>query len=91
MREYKENFGSQSSTSVTFPLSSEKGCFRIRTQIAALPLVEGVYTLGLYLVTEIGLPAIYWKSRILFWLRALSFKGFPPYHAELLFEVFSQR
>jgi lipopolysaccharide transport system ATP-binding protein len=36
----------------TLPLRFEKGCFMIRTQISTLPLVEGVYTLGLYLVTD---------------------------------------
>jgi ABC-type polysaccharide/polyol phosphate transport system ATPase subunit len=36
----------------TLPIRFEKGRFRIRTQIAALPLVEGVYTVGLYVVTD---------------------------------------
>jgi hypothetical protein len=63
------------------PIRFEKGCFRIRTQIAALPVVEGVYTLGLYLVTD-RFTGNLLELEDFSVGAARSFQDFAPYHAD---------
>jgi lipopolysaccharide transport system ATP-binding protein len=67
--------------SSTFPIRFEKGSFEIRTQIAALPLVEGVYTLGLYLVTDRFAGDLLGIENFVVGA-ARAFNDFVPYHAE---------
>ena len=66
----------------TLPVRFEKGCFEVRAQIAALPLVEGVYTLGLYLATDRFAGDILEIEDFVVGDAARPFTNFAPYGAE---------